>query len=70
MNTCPPSIRNISFVVFKSQIQASICYCLHGSSAISFSHILLLFCSSSQNIVSDLTIICVHHYFEVLILGR
>jgi hypothetical protein len=41
MSTLYP--KNISLVVLKSQIQANICYCLHGSSAISFSHILLLF---------------------------
>jgi hypothetical protein len=28
------------------------------------------FCSSPHNVVSDLAINCVHHYFEVFLLGR
>jgi hypothetical protein len=63
MNICPPSIHNILLVNFKSQIQANLCYCLHGSFDF-FSHpYYCYFCSSSHNVVSNLAIICVHHYF-------
>jgi hypothetical protein len=68
MNICPPFICNISLVIFKSRIQANFCYCLHGSFAI-FSHPFhCYFCSPPQNVVSDLAINCVHHYFEVFLL--
>jgi hypothetical protein len=43
MNICPASIHNISLVNFKSQIQANICYCLHGSFDFSLSHFTAIF---------------------------